>query len=62
MRKKTIKCIKVENNRGKIGVLLEMDSKGRIVIPKEIREKYKGCKFWIEEIDGKIILDPIKIE
>jgi len=38
------------------------DRNGRVYIPKEIRDQFKGCGFWISIEDGKIVLDPIKLE
>jgi AbrB family looped-hinge helix DNA binding protein len=38
------------------------DRNGRVYIPKEIREQFRGCYFYITVEDGKIVLDPIKIE
>lgn len=38
------------------------DKMGKIYIPVEIRKKFEGCYFYVMEVDGKIVLDPIKIE
>lgn len=38
------------------------DKMGKIYIPVEIRKKFKGCYFYVMEVDGKIVLEPIKIE
>jgi len=43
-------------------VVLIPDERGRITIPKDILEKYKGCGFILEEEDGKLLLDPVKLE
>ncbi len=37
-------------------------NRGRIKLPKEILEQYKNHEFVLEVVDGKIILDPIKID
>jgi len=42
--------------------LQKFDRIGRIYIPKEIRDQFKGHVFFITVVDGKIVLDPIKIE
>lgn len=42
--------------------LQAFDSLGRIYIPKHIRDQFHDCRFYIEVIDGKIVLDPVKIE
>jgi bifunctional DNA-binding transcriptional regulator/antitoxin component of YhaV-PrlF toxin-antitoxin module len=42
--------------------LQAFDSLGRIYIPKHIRDQFHDCRFYIEVVDGKIILDPVKIE
>jgi len=48
--------------KGRMVRLLILDSGGRITIPKEIREQFKGYGFTIDIIDGKIVLDPVKLE
>ncbi|RLI73858.1 hypothetical protein DRP04_15320, partial [Archaeoglobales archaeon] len=47
---------------GKKTKLKRFDSNGKIYIPKFVRELFRGCYFAIEVVDGKIVLDPIKIE
>jgi len=42
--------------------LKRFDSNGKIYIPKFVRELFKGYYFSIEVVDGKIVLDPVKIE
>ena len=44
------------------GKLKTFDSNGRIYFPRFIRELFKGYYFSIEVVDGKILLDPVKIE
>ena len=38
------------------------DINGRIYIPKDIREQFKDCLFWVEVEDGKIVLRPVRIQ
>lgn len=42
--------------------LQAFDSLGRIYIPKHIRDQFHDCRFYIEVINGKIVLDPVRIE
>jgi len=42
--------------------LQAFDSLGRIYIPKHIRDQFRDCRFYIDVVDGKIVLDPVKIE
>ena len=42
--------------------LQAFDSLGRIYIPKHIRNQFHDCRFYVEVVDGKIVLDPVKIE
>ena len=42
--------------------LQKFDRNGRIYIPKKIRDQFKDQVFFISVVDGKIVLDPIKIE
>lgn len=42
--------------------LRKFDSNGKIYFPKFIRELFRGYYFSIEVVDGKIVLDPVKIE
>jgi bifunctional DNA-binding transcriptional regulator/antitoxin component of YhaV-PrlF toxin-antitoxin module len=42
--------------------LQAFDSLGRIYIPKHIRDQFRDCRFYIDVINGKIVLDPVKIE
>jgi hypothetical protein len=42
--------------------LQTFDKIGKIYIPKQIRDKFPDCQFYIEIVDGKIVLDPVKIE
>jgi bifunctional DNA-binding transcriptional regulator/antitoxin component of YhaV-PrlF toxin-antitoxin module len=42
--------------------LQTFDSLGRIYIPKHIRDRFRDCRFYIDVIDDKIVLDPVKIE
>jgi len=38
------------------------DRAGKIYIPKDIRDQFRGYVFYITINNGKIVLDPIKIE
>lgn len=38
------------------------DKNGKVYIPKEIREQFSNCVFWVDVENGKIMLDPIKVE
>ena len=42
--------------------LQTFDKTGKIYIPKEIRKQFDGYYFYITIKDGKIVLDPIKVE
>ena len=42
--------------------LQTFDVNGRIYIPKDIREQFKDCLFWIEVEGGKIVLKPVRIQ
>jgi len=42
--------------------LVKIDKYGRIYIPKVIRDFFQGYRFFVLVSDGKIILDPIKLE
>ena len=42
--------------------LKSFNSNGTIYVDKFIRELFKGCYFSIEVSEGKIVLDPVKIE
>jgi len=42
--------------------LQKFDKLGKIYIPKSIRDQFPNCRFYVALIDGKIILDPVKIE
>jgi len=57
-----MKKLSVKTIGKKKAKLQTFDKMGRIYIPKEIREQFKGCYFWIEVVDGKIVLDPIKVD
>ena len=54
----TIELKKMKDKRK----LQVFDINGKIYIPKDIREQFKDCLFWIEVEDGKIVLRPVKIE
>lgn len=42
-------------------IIVKLDSKGRLWLPKEIRTKYPpGQKFTVEANDGTLTLRPIK--
>ncbi|RLA80283.1 MAG: hypothetical protein DRG33_02650 [Deltaproteobacteria bacterium] len=44
-----------------VKVIVKMDAKGRIKLPKEIWKKYQiGQKFTVEVVDKSIVLKPIK--
>lgn len=45
----------------KKSLLQTFDKYGRIYIPVEIRKKFEGYHFFIEEKDGRIYLIPLKI-
>lgn len=47
---------------GKKRKLTTFDSNGKIYFPKFVRDLFKGYYFTIEVSDGKILLDPVKIE
>jgi len=40
----------------------KIDEKGRIYIPKDIRKQFRDCYFYITVENGKIVLDPVKID
>jgi len=43
--------------------VITVSTKGQIIIPSEIRKKHKinqGDRFEIQEIDGKLVLTPLK--
>ena len=41
----------------------KIDKDGRIYIPKEIRDQFKDCYFYIRiDNKGRIVLDPIKLK
>jgi bifunctional DNA-binding transcriptional regulator/antitoxin component of YhaV-PrlF toxin-antitoxin module len=42
--------------------LQKFDKLGKIYIPKHIRDQFHDCRFYIDVVDGKIVLDPVKIE
>ena len=42
--------------------VITVSTKGQIIIPSEIRKKYKikqGDRFELQEIDGKLVLTPL---
>ena len=41
--------------------LVFFDQKGRIFIPKKIRDNFKDCAFLPEELEDRIILKKVKI-
>lgn len=46
-------------------MLLRLSSKGQLVLPKNIREKLhleSGDQFQMRIVDGKIVLEPIKMD
>lgn len=47
---------------GKVVPVVKLQSKGRINLPKEILKQISADHFAIEIIDGKIILEPLKLE
>jgi len=42
--------------------LQKFDKLGKIYIPKHIRDQFHDCRFYVAVVDGKIVLDPVKIE
>jgi hypothetical protein len=42
--------------------LLKFDKNGKIYIPSLVRKIFRDCHFYLEIENGKIILDPIKLE
>jgi len=42
--------------------LQKFDKLGKIYIPKHIRDQFRDCRFYVTVVEGKIILDPVKIE
>jgi bifunctional DNA-binding transcriptional regulator/antitoxin component of YhaV-PrlF toxin-antitoxin module len=42
--------------------LQKFDKLGKIYIPKHIRDQFRDCRFYVDVVDGKIVLDPVKIE
>jgi len=42
--------------------LVKFDASGRIYIPKLIRKLFRDCYFHIEVQNGKIILNPVKLD
>lgn len=52
----------VINDFDKKRKLVRFNSNGAIYFPKLIREIFKGYYFTIEVSEGKIILDPVKME
>ena len=43
--------------------VITVSSKGQIIIPSEIRKKYKikrGDKFELQELEGKLVLTPVQ--
>ena len=47
---------------GKKRKLVTFNSNGAIYFPKLIREIFKGYYFTIEVSEGKIVLDPVKVD
>uniref|UniRef100_A0A7V3ZWS3 SpoVT-AbrB domain-containing protein n=1 Tax=candidate division WOR-3 bacterium TaxID=2052148 RepID=A0A7V3ZWS3_UNCW3 len=47
--------------KGKKEYLQTFDRTGRIYIPKEVRDQFPDCVFYITVSEGKIVLNPIKI-
>jgi len=46
-----------------VGTSVEMDSKGRVLIPRELRKELGADEFILERVDEGILLKPIpKIE
>ena len=52
----------INNDFGKKRKLVTFNSNGAIYFPKLIREIFKGYYFTIEVSEGRIILDPVRIE
>jgi len=42
--------------------LQKFDKLGKIYIPKHIRDQFRDCRFYVAVVNGKIVLDPVKIE
>lgn len=47
---------------GKVVPVVRLQSRGRINIPKEILDQVSADHFAIEVVDGKIVLEPLKLE
>ena len=45
-------------------VSVEVGKYGRVILPKRVREKYgvdEGCKLLITELEGRIVLVPVRV-
>jgi len=42
-----------------VGTAVEMDSKGRLLIPIELREELGADEFILEKVEGGLLLKPI---
>jgi len=55
--------VKVRFIDGRLVYVVKMDKKGRIIIPKEIREYVSADTFAVEVIEGgKIVLIPLEAD
>ena len=63
MDQRVLKVLKVSRKAlEELKKLQAFDSLGRIYIPKHIRDQFPDCRFYVSIVDGKIVLDPVKIE
>jgi len=53
---------KVRLANGKVVPVVRLQSRGRINIPKEILEQISADHFAIEVVNGKIVLEPLKLK
>lgn len=42
--------------------LLKIDKSGKIYIPKVVRDLFKGYRFFLIVENGKLTLDPVKVD
>jgi AbrB family looped-hinge helix DNA binding protein len=45
-------------------VSVEVGKYGRVILPKRVRDKYgvdEGCKLLITELEGRIVLVPVRV-
>ena len=44
---------------GQMGIIVSLDSRGRLLLPAEIRNKLGTHRFVLERIEGRLELEPI---